>query len=339
MKLAKREVAGRMLGNKSAITDKVNLEPHRERLKMMLQAIALRAKGDVQETISSTAFEFLPFGLVNAEACFPPDETPFILLDTGTFDFMGNNSAIICALMSDKSVLREDQIIDALFSSALIYYERDKDFEARRWAIFAPKLSYMEIPSHLVPQAIGYAQSFILFLVLHELAHIILQPVDLSDVNPWQQANRHKEFDVNPNADSHFEECAADYVAYDLIMEFATFCVPDPQMAVSILSGLDIGLTFLMFFQNTFPKFVDNAGIIHANEELGHPAAFQRRIYFRERVKEKMKPFSDHLGVDFLSEAHRCEELLFKFTEIIHKGAKPSPEFKLKRKIAMDLYQ
>jgi len=337
--LAKREVAGRMLGKKPALLEGLSTESLRERLNGMLQAIALKSEGKTRETISSTAIEFVPFGRVNGEACFPPNEPPFVLLDTGIIDFTGNNTAIFSCLSLDDPVLRDDEVLDYLFASALIYFERDEKWESRREAIFAPKLNYSEIPSPLVPKAMGYALSFNLFLALHELAHVIIDPKELADADHWAEAGRALSLETPAALSSQSEESIADIIAFDHIMVFATFCVPDPRMAVSILSGVDIGLTFMMFFQGAFPTRQHAERIIQVSEYMDHPAAFQRRTFFRERVKERMKPFSDHLGLDFLSEAHRCEELVFRYADIIRKGATPSANFQLKRQLAMQTFQ
>lgn len=337
--LAKREIAGRMLGKKPALHDKFSTEPLRERLNGMLQAIALKSEGKTRETIRSTAIEFIPFGRMNGEACFPPSEPPFVLLDTGIVDFVGNNTAIFSCLLLDEPILREDEILDYLFASALIYLERDEKWESRRQAIFAPKLNYSQIPAHLVPKAMGYSLSFYLFLALHELAHVIIDAKELADADPWAETGRSLNLETSTALSSHFEESIADIIAFDLIMVFATFCVPDPRMAVSILSGVDIGLTFMMFFQGAFPTRQYAEGIIQVKEDMNHPAAFQRRIYFRECVKNRMKPFSDHLKLDFLSEAHRCEELVFRYADIIRNGATPSANFHLKRQLAMEMFQ
>jgi hypothetical protein len=276
---------------------------------------------------------------VNGEACFPPGEPPFVLLDTGIIDFAGNNSAIFCSLLLDEPTFSDDEILDYLFSSALIYFERDEKWESRRDVIFAPKLNYSEIPSHLVPKAMGYALSIIMFFALHELAHVIIDPKKLAGVDPWREANRILGLETPTTLSSQFEESAADIMAFDLIMKFATFCVPEPRMAVNILSGVDIGLTFMHFFQSAFPTRQYAEKIIQVNEYMDHPAAFQRRIFFRERMKEGMKPFSDHLGIDFLSEARRCEELVFRYGETIRNGATPSRDFHLKRQLAMLKFQ
>jgi len=337
-KLAKNEVNGRMLGKKSAIVEGINTDALRKNLNGRLQAIALKSEGKIKETISSTAIEFLPFGSVNGEACFPPGKPPFILLDTGIADFAGNNSAIFSCLLHDETKFSDQEILDYLFSSALIYFERDEKWESRRNAIFAPKLNFSELPPSCVPKAMGHAQSLILFFALHELSHVIIDPKELKDVDPWLEANRVLGLETPSALSSQFEESAADIIAFDLIMNFATFCVPDPQMAVNILSGVDIGLSFMMFFQGAFPTHQYAEKIIQVNEFMDHPAAFQRRIFFRERVKEKMKLFSNHLKIDFLSEARRCEELVFRFVKTIQNGATPSNDFHLKRQMAKRIF-
>ncbi|ACN17032.1 hypothetical protein HRM2_39740 [Desulforapulum autotrophicum HRM2] len=338
-KLARKEITGRMLGKKSALVKGIATEPLRKNLNQMLQAIALKSDEKIKETISSTAIEFIPFGSVNGEACFPPSEPAFVLLDTGIADFAGNNSAIFSSLLHDEGKFSDQEILDYLFSSALIYFERGEDWDSRRDAIFAPKLNYSEIPPSIVPKAMGHAHSLILFFALHELAHVIIDPNELKDVDPWREVSNILGVDAPPALSSQFGESIADIMAFDLIMNFATFCVPDPKMAVNILSGLDIGLTFMMFFQGAFPNRQYSKKIIQVNEFMDHPAAFQRRIYFRERVKEKMKRFSDHLAIDFLSEAQRCEELVFRYGEKIRNGATPSKEFYLKRQLAYQVFE
>lgn len=339
--LANREIAGRMSGKNSALDHKHNSSKLRNNLNDMLQSIALKFKPDdaVRKAISTTAIEFIPYGSVNGEACFPPGEPPFILIDTGTVDFIGNNAAIFACLLEDEPIFSDDEILDYLFASALIYFERDEKWESRRHAIFAPKLNYSMIPPNLAIKAMGHARSFLLFIVLHELAHVINDPKELEEVDPWLMASRVTGVEVPTELSLQFEECAADYIANDLIIRFSTYCVPEPKMAINILSGVDIGLTFMNFFQCAFPGKQYSEKIIQVNEHMDHPAAFQRIQLYHAQVEEEMKEFSNYLGIDFLAEARKCEKLVFHYNEYIRNGATPSKMFYHKLQLAMQYLQ
>jgi len=336
--LAKKEVAGRMIGKKSALIKDINLEGVRNNINFILESFVINHKDKlIKEIISQTAVEIIPFGSFNSEICYPPNEPPFILLDSGTLDFLGNNFSIGYALTSDQHDFSEQQILDYLFSSAFIYFEASEEWESRRDAIFTPKLNYSDLHKDLRIHAQNDTISFLIFILLHEFSHLYVDKCNYKEINIWDKLAEEYNLEGFSNFSKQREESVTDITAIDLLLYFTTHCLPKKEMAISILSAIDVGFIFLAFFQSAFPK--EKVGkFIRVNEYLDHPAAFQRHHVFRSLVTEKMKIFIEHKGFNYTKAGDLCQDKLFYYSEAIRNGARPSQDFYERRELAKYLF-
>ena len=328
-----------MRGRRSALVDPNAANGMLEILYRILGNVGQFVSPEDRDLFYDVAVEPIPYGSYNAEACFPTPDPPFVLLDTGTVDFIGNITALYQQLRAQAngtstSLLSEQQVIDYIWASALIYFDKANEWEARRDAIHAPKLMYSKISPSLRQQCMSLGVAHLLFLVLHEIAHVI--------------ADAHGGFskvsglDIPGMLGEQFEEGFADTLAFDLIIRFSTH-LPHRENAVALLSGVDCALSSISLIQNTFPVHHDKENkIAFVAESFDHPLACVRRQNFRAYVNERMSVFIEHAKTTgapgFLSETADFDDLFRPYGEAILNGRMPSDEFQAARNLARQVF-
>lgn len=330
--LAKKEINARMRGHRKALTDSINLDA----MKMTYFYNCLERIGSLvdekdRDLYYSTAFEIIPFGSFNAEVFFPASEPPFILLDSGSIDFIGNNCAFYTQLRSGGGNLSKQDVIDYIWASALIYFEKGDTWESRRNAIFAPKLNFSQIDPVLIPTALGYSLAQVLFILVHEIGHIIL------NANP--DFTRETKNNLEEHLVGQFEEGMSDLLAFYLLLQFAlTF--RDKSQSIKFISGIDIGLSFMHLMQNAFPIYYDkDKRRIKINERPDHPIGTIRRDMFRKWIRQELEKVDKRLGDELLIEGHDFDSIMNPYIQAVLDGAKPSDNFQSKLRIAQDMYE
>src|SRR5579863_966337 len=90
--LAAKDVRLRMIGHRNAAPS-LAFEGTKQLIYSSLERIGTLLAPDKQPTFYSIAIDLLPIGSFNAYACVPEHQPPYVLIDTGMFDFFGNLSA------------------------------------------------------------------------------------------------------------------------------------------------------------------------------------------------------------------------------------------------------
>jgi hypothetical protein len=355
--LAKQEISARMRGRKNAVTSPNMLLDAKRVLHTFLSEIGLVLNGAEREIFFSTAVDLLPFGSYNAELCYADkkNEIAFILLDSGVIDFAGNLSALYVQLRENKlrdtkPKLSKQEIIDYIWSSGLIFFEKGLSGFSKRDAIFAPKLNFSEIDDHLVPIAFDFSMGQEIFLVLHEFGHFFSEKLggfknvvgeeeaqriireqfsDLSEIMAMQlgiEDNGWQSYFQRSGAEKILEEQFADIIAFGILERFAK------KMAAShndiaklrvgyILNGVDLGLSCMRLMQHAFPLSYDKKlKFLQVRESFDHPLAGTRRDTYRNFVSERLTKGLLSISRDF-------DEIFRPYEEAILDGAMPSDRF------------
>ena len=148
-KLARNEIKAKMRGRKSAVTVDGALDGARRLYYSCLERIGTLILEDYQSTFYSVAVDIIPTGFYNAQAHYPSGGLPFVLLHSGAIDFSGNMATLGMGLIGNSDrrsefILSEQDVVDYIWSSALIYYDAIGDWDGGLEAIHTPKLNYFD---------------------------------------------------------------------------------------------------------------------------------------------------------------------------------------------------
>jgi len=335
--LALKEVAARMAGKRSAL-----LNPSLGIDAMALIYSCLEHMGTLlpqedQEKFYGTAIELLPIGSCNAQACFPPKEPPFVLLDSGTIDFAGCMSTIILTLVSQSrddilfplashapqfshssSTLTEQDVIDYLYGAAFIYYSQADQWQNSLDAIYTPKLNYSMVSENMIRPCLDVSLAIVLFFVCHEIGHVMTDNhKGFSEIAGLPQP-----FQIASNWEKQFSENIADAFAIDLLINYSIRWA-DRNKVKYLLAGIDFGFSCMHFMQSAFPYKicnVDGEKVILINESLSHPSALFRRAYYRDVIKK-------YRLEDFIKVSYDWERTLAEYAHLIQQGRVPSRKY------------
>jgi hypothetical protein len=281
-----------------------------------------------RHTFYSIAFEILPRGSFNAYACYPSHQTAYILLDSGIVDFFGNFAALF-AVLTDREgsskELAEQRIIDYIWASALIYFSIVDDSEVTKrgfldpetvGAAHAPKLHFAQIPKRLFGEAFQLSLGAVLFLVCHEISHILIDSQRHLPIPPVRDCAR--------DLGTATEETMADEMAFNLMIGYA-IRFPDMSKVFNLLRSVDFALASVELMQGAFPRswsrHPDGAHAVVPHESPDHPPAYARRIAYRRaltaRISEQDFALDDRFTV-----------ALSKYSMLIREGTQPSVEFR-----------
>lgn len=321
--LAKKEIAARMKGHRSAVTVPSGVDGALQFIYSCLERMGTLITQEDQDRFYGIAIECLPLGSFNAQACFPPKEPPFVLVDTGTIDFAGNMAAVFMSLFSNLKgqvnfVLNEQKVIDYIWSAALIYHGQRDEWDNSLDAIYAPKLNFLQIPVSIQPHAFTLSIAQILFLICHEIGHVMTDKhPSLSDAMGVSMAR---------NLEWQFDEFLADDFAFCLMVNYSIRW-SDELKVTYLLTGVDFGLSCIHLMQSAFPVGVHNQEgkkIVEVSESLDHPIALARRERYREMIKSR--------GLNrFLETGYEFDRIMHPYAEMIRDGRKPSEGFRRTR--------
>jgi len=326
--LAMKDVALRMSGSRAAAPT-MYFEGARQLIYSSLERIGTLLPPAKQQLFYAVAVDLLPRGSFNAYACFPNQEASYVLLDTGVIDFFGNLAAVFTMLAetADGTQLppfSEQQIIDFIWASGLIYYGSIDDPERkdcgirdieRLGAVHAPKLHFGQLPLHLRVPALNLSMGAVIFLVCHEIAHVLNQG------HPTLSESIGSGFCLN--LENMADEWLADEMAFQLMIDYA-IRFPDRAKVKCLLSSVDFALTCLNLMQSAFPCYwgerMDGEQFVVVRESLGHPMAAARRAAYRKLFAARIPPA-------FFTLDDRFETIESRYATMIRKGARPSTEF------------
>jgi hypothetical protein len=319
-KLAEIEIAARMKGHQSAVDVPGEIEGATELFYSCLERIGTLVKREDQEKFYGIAVELLPLGSFNAEACFPPQEPPFVLLDTGVLDFAGNLSSVFMGLSwasrnQDNFKLSEQSVIDYIWSAGLIYHGGRGEWD-KGYSSYVPTLNFSKIPVAIQPQAFILAHAQPLFLICHEIGHIMLaESPTLSDV---------LRIPIAPNWERQLSEAIVDDFAFNLMINYA-IRFPEKDKVRYLISGVDFALSCMFLMQSAFPVStarVDGKNVVFDSEWSNHPLAIARRERYRHVIEEQ--------GLnEFLQTGYELDRLMYPYAEMIRGGREPSLGFRL----------
>jgi len=142
----------------------------------LLDLLSQCVDSEFKKIIASTAVDFIPRGMFETKRCKTSKKISFILLDIGVLDFFGNLNCLYTQLLFNehpyhKIRITEEQIIEFIWSSALIYCDRNIT-DCKRYSIFTPKYMTSALNDNLKPYSYLFLIGQLLFIILHELAHI-----------------------------------------------------------------------------------------------------------------------------------------------------------------------
>jgi len=326
--LAMKDVSLRMRGLKSAAPT-MYLEGARQLIYSSLERIGTLLPTEMQSVFYGIAVDLLPRGSFNAYACFPSQQTSYVLLDTGVVDFFGNLAAVFTLLTETAEgppipPLPEQRIVNFIWASGLIYYASIDDPERndsgihdveRLGAVHAPKLQFTQLPPHLGASAFNLSMGAVVFFVCHEIAHILNQghPTLSESIG----------FSFCRNLENVADEWLADELAFQLMIDYS-IRFPDREKVKCLLSSVDFALTCVGLMQSAFPHHwgekSDGAHFVAVRESLGHPTAAARRAAYR-------KAFASRIPPAFFTLDGRFEVIESRYATMIRKGARPSLEF------------
>jgi hypothetical protein len=275
-----------------------------------------------QASFFGIAVEVLPRGGFNAHACFPPQGPPYVLIDSGVVDFYGNLGALLTLLSdggSDAAALSEQRVVDYIWCSALIYFSGEPDEGDTAildpqtiGAAHAPKLHFSQLPRALYGTAFQLTVGAIVFLVCHEVAHILTKSEGPTDLAAF------------PFLEAVAEEHRADAIAFNLLISYA-IRFPDLSKVRTLLRSVDFALICLELMQGAFPRAWMQSGertdVVFVRESFDHPPAYARRCAYRVAVAAR-------ISRDDFSFDDRFDAIAAQYAKRIREGASPSVEFK-----------
>lgn len=341
-KLALQEISYRMKGRHSAVLLESSYEVMRQRTQQELMLLGhIIVDEEDRNSFFNTAIELVPFGQFLARAYFPPKDTPFVLVDTSIVDFFGNISALYATLYS-RSIGREAidlsdmEIADYLHASAHMYFD-GQEWESNLHAIYVPKLNYSAIHPRDRQTASVYALSARLFLMAHEVGHIIFDE-KIASVREETYANAPEFWDaLGGTMESKQREYLADRFAGDVLIRFASK-LNNSQATVDVLNGVGLCLNSLAFMQETFPLALSNVGginVVAANELPSHPIGGFRVASYFDMLKERIGPPSDLIMMPAMS----FSSVMRPYQELIWKQPEPSPDYVERCRLARTFLQ
>ena len=280
-----KDVVLRMTGSRAGAPT-MYFEGAKQLIYSSLERIGTLLPPDKQQLFYGIAVDLLPRGSFNAYACFPNQQTSYVLLDTGVVDFFGNLAAVFTLLAETADgtappLFSQQRIIDFIWASGLIYYENIDDPERNDsgvcdveclGAVHAPKLHFAQLPPNLRVPALNLSMGAVIFLVCHEIAHVLNQGHPTLSESTGLSFCR--------NLENMADERLADEMSFQLMIDYS-IRFPDRAKVKCLLSSVDFALTCLHMMQSAFPNYwgetEDGAHFVAVRESLGHPIAAARR--------------------------------------------------------------
>lgn len=258
--------------------------------------------------IKETACRLKPLGRVEAKVYNGDGKHHFIVLDTGTLDFMGNMACVIFAAFEQdyghyNYGIEEQAFVSMFWQLALLYH--DGGLKTNNEALVFPHFR----SERLQPTARPYAEllkiSAVNFFIYHEFGHII-DGIESGYGN------------------SVSEELSADSFSFTAMRETA-FAYNEPAVVEFTLIGCVLALACLSFIESTFP------GLEFTRK--GKTGRFPQSPLQYPNARLRLEHLLDEFPASKRAqlETHRVyltiQKMFDKYSRSIKNGARPSSEY------------